>query len=116
MGYERGKLNGKKSWVVNEQGKLLRKAFMWKATEQVSNEEARERLVKLGLRVSHQQMSSIFRNPFYCGLLSHNLLEGQVVEGNHEKMISKEIFLKVNEVQNRNAHSYTTTEENNAIP
>ena len=116
MGYERGKINGKKSWVVNEQGKLLRKAFMWKATERVSNEEARERLSKLGLKISHQQMSSIFRNPFYCGLLSHNLLEGQVVEGVHEKLISKEIFLKVNEVQNRNAHGYTTSEENDAIP
>ncbi|RYZ23107.1 MAG: recombinase family protein [Chitinophagaceae bacterium] len=116
IGYERGKFNGKKSWVVNETGKLLSKAFMWKATEQVSNEEARERLAKLGLRVSHQQMSSIFRNPFYCGLLSHNLLEGQVVEGAHEKLISREIFLKVNEVQNRNAHGYTTTEENDAIP
>ena len=83
IGYERGKVGGKKSWVVNEQGKLLRKAFLWKATEGVSNEEARERLQKLGLKVSHQQMSSIFRNPFYCGLLSHNLLEGQVVEGTY---------------------------------
>ena len=89
---------------------------MWKATERVSNEEARERLSKLGLKISHQQMSSIFRNPFYFGLLSHNLLEGQVVEGVYEKLISKEIFLKVNEVQNRNAHGYTTTEENDAIP
>jgi site-specific DNA recombinase len=116
IGYERGKLNGKKSWVVNLQGKLLRKAFVWKAIEMVSNEEARERLAKLGLQISHQQMSSIFRNPFYCGLLSHNLLEGQVVEGNHEKLISREIFLKVNEVQNKNAFGYTTTEENDAIP
>lgn len=116
LGYERGKVNGKKSWVVNKQGKLLQKAFMWKAMEQVSNEEARQRLAKLGLRISHQQMSSIFRNPFYCGLLSHNLLEGQVVEGAHEKLISKVVFLKVNEVQNRNAYGYTTTEENDAIP
>ena len=116
IGYERGKMAGKKSWVVNEQGRLLRKAFLWKATEEVSNEEAKERLQKLGLKVSHQQMSSIFRNPFYCGLLSHNLLEGQVVEGSHEKLVSREIFLKVNEAQNRNAHGYTTTEENNAIP
>ena len=116
IGYQRGKVNDKRSWVVNDTGKLLRKAFMWKATEQVSNEEARERLAKLGLKISHQQMSSIFRNPFYCGLLSHNLLEGQVVEGGHEKLISREIFLKVNEVQNRNAHGYTTTQDNEAIP
>src|SRR5689334_5723155 len=28
LSYERGKVNGKKSWVVNKQGKLLQKAFM----------------------------------------------------------------------------------------
>ena len=116
IGYERVKIDGKKTWVVNKQGKLLRKAFMWKAAEQITNEEARERLAKLGLKISHQQISAAFRNPFYCGLLSHNLLEGEVVEGIHEKLISREIFLKVNEVQNRNAHGYTTTEENDNIP
>jgi site-specific DNA recombinase len=116
IGYERGKINGKKTWVVNDQGKLLKKAFIWKMNEQVSNEEARQRLAKLGLKVSHQQISTIFRNPFYCGLLSHNLLEGEVVEGIHEKLISKEIFLKVNDVQNKNAHGYITTEENDNIP
>ena len=116
MGYERGKINGKKTWVVNQQGKLLRKAFMWKANEKISNEEAKERLAKLGLKISHQQISAVFRNPFYCGLLSHNLLEGEVVEGIHEKLVSREIFLKVNEVQNKNAYGYTTTEENDSIP
>lgn len=116
IGYERGKVNGRKSWVLNEQGKLLQKAFLWKATEQVSNEEARARLARLGLKISHQQMSIVFRNPFYCGLITHNLLEGQVVEGNHEKLVSKEVFLRVNEIQNNNAFGYTTTEENDAIP
>jgi site-specific DNA recombinase len=116
IGYEQKKVNGKKIWVVNEQGKLLRKAFMWKVNEKVSNEEAKERLTRLGLKLSHQQVSSIFRNPFYCGLMAHNILEGEVVEGIHEKLISKEIFLKVNDVQNKNAHGYTTTEENDDIP
>lgn len=116
MGYEQKKVNGKKTWVVNEQGQLLRKAFLWKATEKVSNEEARDRLAKLGLKISHQQMSAIFRNPFYCGLMAHNCLEGQVVEGIHEKLVSRELFLQVNDIQNGNAHGYTTTEENDNIP
>jgi DNA invertase Pin-like site-specific DNA recombinase len=73
IGYEQKKVNGKRTWVVNAQGELLRKAFMWKATEKISNEEAKERLNRLGLKVSHQQMSSIFRNPFYCGLMAHNI-------------------------------------------
>ena len=115
LGYERKKVEGRKTWIVNGEGKLLRKAFIWKATEGISNEEARERLQRLGLKMSHQRMSDLFKNPFYCGLISHNILEGQVVEGTHEKLISKEVFLKVNEVQNRNPHGYTSTEENDAI-
>ena len=116
IGYEQKKVNGKNTWVVNEQGTLLRKAFMWKANEKISNEEAKERLARLGIKLSHQQISSIFRNPFYCGLMAHNILDGEVVEGIHEKLVSKDIFLRVNEIQNNNAHGYTTTEENDDIP
>lgn len=116
LGYERGKVNGRKTWIVNKEGQLLRKAFLWKANEGIANEEARERLEKLGLKMSHQRMSDLFKNPFYCGLLSHNVLEGQVVEGIHEKLVSKQVFLKVNEVQSKNPHGYTSTEENDNIP
>ena len=116
LGYERGKAAGKKTWLVNKDGKLLRKAFLWKANEGISNEEAKERLAKLGLKMSHQRMSDLFKNPFYCGLLSHNILEGEVVEGIHEKLITKEVFLKVNSVQDKNPHGYTSTEENDNIP
>ena len=61
------------------------------------------KVIEKEVRISHPQMSSIFRNPFYCGLLSDNLIERQVVDGYYEKLISNEIFLKVNEVQYRNA-------------
>jgi hypothetical protein len=33
-----------------------------------------------------------------------------------EKLISREIFLKVNDLQDKNAYWYTTTEENDNIP
>src|SRR5437764_10474303 len=39
LGYEREKVNGRKTWIVNKEGKLLRKAFLWKANEGISNEE-----------------------------------------------------------------------------
>ncbi len=94
----------------------MRKTFLWKAAEGISNEEARKRLATLGLKVSHQRVSDLFKNPFYCGLLSHNVLEGQIVEGVHEKLVSREVFLKVNGVQDKNPHGYTSTEENNNIP
>ncbi|MCB0430789.1 MAG: recombinase family protein [Flavobacteriales bacterium] len=115
-GYDRVTVNGQRKIVVNDQGKLLRKAFLWKANQGISNEEARGRLAAMGLKLSHQRISSIFRNPFYCGWMAHNALEGKLVEGNHEKLISKEVFLKVNNIQNLNPHGYKHKNENDHIP
>ncbi len=85
---------------VNETGKLLRKAFYWRI-EGLSNVEILYKLKNLGLVVRPQKLSEIFSNPFYCGILSHNFLEGDVIEGKHEKLISKEVFLKANNIRSR---------------
>ena len=116
LGYSIVRRDGKRSIVVNEKGKLLKLAFEWKADLSVTNEEIRLRLDKRGLKLNHQRISEIFRNPFYCGLMAHNMLEGKVVPGNHEKLISKTIFLKVNGLLDKNTQGYTINEENEAIP
>ncbi len=116
IGFETVRENGKRKIVINAKGKLLRKAFYWKAQEKITSEAIRERLAKKGLKVSRQRMSDIFRNPFYCGLMVHNMLEGKVVPGNQELLVSKELFLKVNGIVNQNTHGYTVNEINNALP
>jgi len=55
-------------------------------------------------------------NPFYCGLLVHSALEGQVVEGNQEKAVSQEIFLAVHGVLEQNRHGYATIREHEDAP
>jgi len=40
----------------------------------------------------------MFRNPFYCGLISITTLQGKIVVGKHEKLISQELFLSVNDL------------------
>ena len=72
-------------------------------------------LEKLGLKLNHQRMSVIFKNPFYCGLMAHNALEGKLIEGSHEKLISKELFLKVNEIQSHNPHGFKQCPEPDGI-
>jgi site-specific DNA recombinase len=116
LGYEIVRREGKREIVVNHKGKLIRKAFYWKAKEKISSEEIRKRLKALGLTISSQYISKIFHNPFYCGMLAHNLLDGKVIEGKHEKLISKELFLEVNNIMVKNAHGYSTAPENNDIP
>ena len=48
------------------------------------------------MQLTDKRMSEIFRNPFYCGFLAHNLLDGELIEGRQEKLISKEVFLGAN--------------------
>jgi site-specific DNA recombinase len=115
-GYDSIKRNGQRVLVVNEIGKLLRKAFLWKANEGLSTEEIKSRLAKMGAKMWHQKLSYIFRNPFYCGILAHAALDGEPIEGTHEKLISKEIFLKVNDVLKENTQGYSCNYDNANIP
>ncbi len=89
---------GERRIVINDTGRKLKKAFEWKA-KGMKNEEILIKLQSYGIRIYKQKLSMIFSNPFYCGILSNKMLEGKLVEGTHEKMISKELFLKVNDVR-----------------
>ena len=116
-GYDIVKKDGRRRLVVNETGKLLRKAFHWKAFEGLSIEDIVRRLSASGLKSLYsQKLSAIFRNPFYCGIISHSALNGNVIEGTHEKLISKELFLKVNNVLQEHRHGYSIMFDNDDVP
>lgn len=51
----------------------------------------------MGLKINCQGMSRFLHNPFYCGIITSNSLQGQLVDGKHEKLVSKELFLKISE-------------------
>jgi len=98
-GYERQLVNGAKQIVINRDGVAIKKAFAWKANQGLRTIEIVGRLSKLGFNISEKLLSAIFRNVFYCGLLSNKMLEGRIVEGkNWEPLVSRETFLKANSV------------------
>ena len=118
MGYSVLKENGVRKIVVNETGKKLRKAFQWKA-QGMKNEAILEKLQAMGVRIYKQKLSQIFSNPFYCGIISNQMLEGKLVEGTHEKLITQEVFLQVNEIRKAAKGKFGTTHsqtENDLIP
>ncbi len=115
-GYDEIKVNGKRQIVLNEKGKLLQKAFYWKLNERITHTEISERLAERGLILDEKRLSGYFRNPFYCGLMAHNSLGGKLIEGKHEIMIPKEVFLKVNDLLSENTQGYSCHEENEPIP
>ncbi len=115
MGYDIVRSDGKRSFVLNAKGKLIKKAFAWKL-QGISNEDIRVKLVQAGWNVGHQRISDFLTNPFYCGMMVHNALEGDVIEGIQEKAVSKEVFLQVNDILAQNAHGYTLKMDDEEAP
>lgn len=81
--------------VINEKGKLLKKAFKMKATGMYTDVEISMKLEALGLKLNPKRLGEIFRNPFYCGLIASSILPGQVFKGHHPPLVSEEMFLQI---------------------
>lgn len=116
QGYDIIKINNERKIVINAEGKKIQKAWDWKL-QGMKNEEIISRLVAMGVKMYKQQMVKIFTNPFYCGLIAHGMLEGKVVEGVHEAMVSKETFVKVNgSIENSPLYGVPHKCENENLP
>jgi len=95
---------------INEDGKKLQQAWQWKL-EGVQDYIIAKRLFSLGLKIDNKRLSDIWKNPFYCGIISNKLLDGEVIVGNHEPLISREMFLKVNHINTRRKKGYKINKE-----
>lgn len=96
-GYQSVARNGKRVVEFSTEAPLIRQAFQWKA-EGLTNALICDRLKAQGLTILHQKLAELFENPFYCGLLAHKMLDGEVLKGNHPPLVSEEIFLRVNRI------------------
>ena len=104
--------------VMNEEGKLIQKAFMWKAKQQLGNAEIVRRLKRLDMVIDLRRLASIFQNPYYCGLIVSRMVPDQVIEGRHESIVSQSVFLKVNDIvqERRVAHPKAHRLVNDHLP
>ena len=80
----------------DENAEFIAQIFLLKASNTLSNTEISRHMATLGVKVSNKLLTDVLRNPFYCGYISHKLLDGKIIKGNHESLISEELFLKVN--------------------
>lgn len=115
QGYDIININGNRKILINEEGKKIGKAFQWKAIG-MKNQEIAERLQGIGLEIPAKKLSSIFPNPFYCGLISNRLLDGRIVEGIHEPVVSKELFLRINNPKIEKRSSFETKTFHHDLP
>ena len=95
-GYDMKTTRAEQIITVTDEGRMIRDAFRIKADENLTNEEVRERMKARGLDISKQNWSNIFGNIFYAGYFSHNFLEGDIIKGPHEPLVSLDDFMKIN--------------------
>jgi DNA invertase Pin-like site-specific DNA recombinase len=98
VGYDTVKVNKERTIVINETGQIIKKMFYWKAKERLQNVEIQKRLATYGLKYNLRRITEILSNPFYCGKIAHKALEGEVVQGKHERLISESLFLESNDI------------------
>lgn len=82
--------------VINKQGRLLQQAFELKANHNMSYVEIAMRLEKFGWTKAPKRLGDLMRKPIYCGIIVSSHIPGEVIEGKHPPITTKEIFLKAN--------------------
>jgi len=80
----------------DENSHFITQIFLLKASNTLSNTEISRHMATKGFKVSNKLLTDMLRNPFYCGYISHKMLDGKIIKGNHEPLITEELFLKVN--------------------
>ncbi len=89
------RINATQVIEINAQGEILKQAWHWKLQGE-RDYVILNKLDKLGIKLSTQTISGIWRNPFYCGILINKLLD-EPVRGNWTPMITESHFWKVQE-------------------
>ena len=101
--------------VINEEGKILKKAWKLKANG-LRNYEIQAFLKEHGVKMTDKQISAMWRKPYYCGIIIHKLTGDKIIEGNHEPIVSKKDFLKINKKLKEQTSTYSSNKEDENLP
>ncbi len=85
-------------YVINEEGRWLKKAFTLKSEGILSNREIIDHLKTKGVRVNEKNFRWIISNPFYAGYVTGNLVNGKLIKGHHPALVNLKTFLKANDL------------------
>ena len=106
------------SITINTEGEVLKQAWKWKIMGE-RDYVIGQKLEVLDVNISKQALSSMWRNPFYCGILMNSLIE-EPIKGNWEGMVTQEQFLMVDKMLASNkrnaAKEYSKTKISDSRP
>lgn len=97
----------------SDKAPFIKQAFEWRAMG-LTFEQIAEKLKPHGIRLPKQTLTKLFQNPFYCGLIAHNFLDGELAKGKHEALISEELFMRVN--KQRKTDGFKVNRFNDNLP
>ena len=112
-GYSYQKGMEKQTIYLNDDAPLIKMAFEERAKGH-TYQQISAKLASLGLKKHFQKFTEIFKNPFYCGYVSHKLLNGEIVKGNHPALIDEKLFLRANEL--KKTDGFKSKKENDYLP
>ena len=112
---QKGNKCDKHEFLINNDGKLIKRAFMWKL-QYVRNFEICNRLNNAGLKIHPKRLNRILQNPFYCGKIINKLIPGEVVDGKHPKIISEKNWLRVQDILDNKYRTQTKNTYFEEIP
>ena len=112
---KKGMTCDKHEFFINNNGKLIKRAFMWKL-QNMRNFEISNRLESAGLKINPKRLNRIFQNPFYCGKIINQLIPGEVIDAKHPKLISEKNWIKVQYIIENNYRGQTKNTYFEEIP
>lgn len=115
-GYDNSYAQGERTLVINEKGMIIRKAFELKLNERLNNYQISKKFAALGFDINEKRWYEIFKNPFYCGFIKHRLLGDEIVKGQHEAIVSEDVFLKVNNCESNHTSNYISKPTDELFP
>ena len=81
----------------------------------IKNDEILLKLKAMGVEIYKQNLSMIFSNPFYCGIIINRLLD-EPVKGSWPPLVSKEDFIKVQQILENNPSGFQHNKDEEARP
>ena len=96
LGYDHEKIGKTHYHKVNDIGRKLRNAWIWKANEGASDMEIVRRLRALGINVDRKHLNKILLNKFYCGWIVNSLLDYEPIRGKQEVLIDEDTWNRAN--------------------
>ncbi|MBT7619451.1 MAG: recombinase family protein, partial [Flavobacteriales bacterium] len=112
---KKGMTCDKHKFFINNNGKLIKRAFMWKL-QNVRNIDISNRLEAAGLKIPSKSLNRIFQNTFYCGKIINKLIPGEVIDAKHPKIISEKNWIKVQDIIESNYRGNTRNTNFEEIP